>query len=127
MIKVIYRWTVAAEHSADFEAAWRDMTVSIRDQMAGARGSMLLRDAANPTLYTTVATWESHQARALAATKEAANPEAGARMQAAAQFVSAEVCEGPAMVVTRVTVGLATGRMARHTRLVPAKGPSVRR
>lgn len=58
MIQVIYRWKVAKENQAAFLTAWSRATQSIRDTTKGARGSICIVNAADPTEVLTVAKWD---------------------------------------------------------------------
>lgn len=59
MIRVIYRWRVAAENFEQFRDAWRATTNHIHDSVPAARGSFMLRSADDPTAVLTIARWDS--------------------------------------------------------------------
>ena len=64
MIRVVYRWSVVAGQEQAFVAAWRAVTLILRERVEGARGSLLLRDPEAPQEFTAVARWTSRAALA---------------------------------------------------------------
>lgn len=64
MIRVVYRWKVAPEHQAEFEATWQKTTRAIHENVEGALGSICLRAIDSPGEMITIATWQTeHQWR----------------------------------------------------------------
>ena len=61
MIRVIYRWRVAADERDAFVAAWTAATQSIRERVEGAMGSLLLRDQSDPEVFLAVARWTDRE------------------------------------------------------------------
>jgi heme-degrading monooxygenase HmoA len=59
VVRVIYRWRVPAENEEAFRSAWSRATQGIRESVAGARGSLLLRCASEPSELLTIARWDS--------------------------------------------------------------------
>ncbi|HEY0138895.1 MAG TPA: antibiotic biosynthesis monooxygenase, partial [Nannocystis sp.] len=62
MIRVVYRWSVVPGQEEAFIAAWRAVTLILRERVEGARGSLLLRDPQAPQELTAVARWTSRDA-----------------------------------------------------------------
>jgi len=58
VIRVVYRWKVPEANRVAFTAAWDKATTMIRDNMLGARGSVLLESCDDPTEFMTVALWD---------------------------------------------------------------------
>ncbi|MEL7535971.1 MAG: antibiotic biosynthesis monooxygenase [Pseudomonadota bacterium] len=58
MIQVIYRWEVPLVKQAAFIAAWEKTTVTIRETIVGARGSLCIVSVDRPTEILTVAKWD---------------------------------------------------------------------
>lgn len=62
MIRVIYTWTVKPGHETAFADAWQAVTLAIRREVEGARGSLLLKDPEAPQRFTAIARWTSRAA-----------------------------------------------------------------
>lgn len=80
VLTVIYQWTVKHGFDAQFRAAWREMTLSLRESR-GALGSRLHQS--EPGKYVAYAQWPSRAVYDQAQAKESANPEAGKKMREA--------------------------------------------
>lgn len=79
MFVVQYRWRLQPGSESSFRAAWRTMTLAIRDRH-GTSGSRLHRtDDGELVAY---AVWPSRQAWEAARAHPPADPEAGAAMRA---------------------------------------------
>lgn len=60
MIRVLYRWRVAADRQDDFMAWWHEGTLRIRESQPGSRGSTLLRPSDSGSVVG-LARWESEE------------------------------------------------------------------
>jgi heme-degrading monooxygenase HmoA len=72
VIRVLYRWRVAAEEARRFPSWWHEGTERIRSTYQGALGSMLLRAHDDQEVFVGIARWESVEA--LQAFRRAAGP-----------------------------------------------------
>lgn len=58
MVRVIYRWRVKESNQAKFKAVWSKTTNLIKEQISGARGSVLLQSHQDPCEFITIARWD---------------------------------------------------------------------
>src|ERR1700679_2046868 len=59
MLRVIYTFDVKPGQENEFIEAWRKVTREIRATARGSKGSLLARDAHEPTMFIGVARWAS--------------------------------------------------------------------
>ncbi len=61
MIRVIYRWRIEADRTADFAGWWHDGTLRIRATQPGAMGSTLLRPTDDEDCLIGIARWQTRE------------------------------------------------------------------
>ena len=59
MIRIIYHWKVDPENLEDFINIWKVTTNKIHEEVKGARGSSMIKNADDGTDIKTVARWDS--------------------------------------------------------------------
>ena len=87
--RVIYRWRVHGQRT-EFEAAWKELTLSMSNGVPGAGGSVLTWSAEQPDLAVAIANWRSvddWKGRE----RFDPNPDASARLESLAVLESVEV------------------------------------
>ena len=60
-MRAFYRVRVKPGQEEAFIKAWVQATTTVRANVKGARGSMLLRSHADPSLFTATARWDSFE------------------------------------------------------------------
>ncbi len=90
-MRAVYRWRVKPGREEAFARAWAQATKTIRANVKGARGSMLLRSRRDSAEFIATARWDSFEEWQAFMQSEPADPEAFRVMSAAAQMLSAEV------------------------------------
>ena len=89
-MRAFYRVRVKPGQEEAFVKAWVQATKTIRANVKGARGSMLLRSRADPSLFTATARWDSFEHWRAFMSSDPADPEAFAAMRSASELLSAE-------------------------------------
>ena len=59
MIRVIYTWHVPDNCLDEFTEIWREATNQIRENIEGARGSLMLQNHSHPKKVLTIARWNA--------------------------------------------------------------------
>lgn len=89
-MRAIYRVKVDPGRTDEFVRAWVQATQTIRANVKGARGSMLLRSRSDPAQFIAAARWDSFEDWQSFMQSDPADPEAFRTMREAGQLLSAE-------------------------------------
>ncbi|CAD5972631.1 hypothetical protein PCC9214_03924 [Planktothrix tepida] len=93
MIRVIYRWKVQPEKKTEFIQAWTQATETIRHQVLGSKGSLLLRSTQHSSEFIAIARWETLEHWQKFWQGDPPDPQAFQIMQTVSQLLSHQVCE----------------------------------
>jgi len=89
-VRVFYRWRLKTNEPDSFVKAWAQATRAIRAGAKGARGSLLLRDRANPSHLLAVASWNSIEDWQAFQKNKPPDLQGSQTMSAAAELLSTE-------------------------------------
>jgi heme-degrading monooxygenase HmoA len=114
MIRVFYRWRIKPGREDAFVQAWAQVTRSLRAQINGSRGSLLLRDRRAPTEFVAVARWQNLAAWQSFRQSNQSDSQAARVMREAGELLSTEVL---AEVEDRLDYSAWKGKMIRVYRI----------